>query len=65
MIKIIAIIVSVAALGIFVYLLFGKGQRPWDQLTEEEKRKKKILVASSFSVFLAAAIVALLTGKKK
>ncbi len=65
MIRIIAIVVSVAALGLVAWLLFSKGQRPWDQLTEEEKRKKKIMVASGFTVMIAGIITALLAGKKK
>jgi hypothetical protein len=65
MIRIIAIVVSVAALGVVAFLLFSKGQRPWGQLTEEEKRKKKIMVASGFTVMLAGIITAILAGKKK
>jgi hypothetical protein len=65
MIRIIAVVVSVAALGLVAYLMFGKGQKPWDMLTEEEKRKKKILIAGGTTVFLAGLITALLTGKKK
>jgi len=65
MIKIIAIIISLAGLSLVLYLLFSKMQKPWDEMTDKEKKEKKIMIASGTTVFLAGLIAALLTGKKK
>ena len=64
MIRIIAILVSLAALCFVLILLFSKKQKPWNEMTEKEKKKKKILIASGTTVFLAGIITALLLGKK-
>jgi uncharacterized membrane protein YfcA len=65
MVRIIAILVALAALLLIVYLVFSKNQRPWNELTAQEQNKKKLLVAGGISVFLAGIITALLAGKKK
>ncbi|MFA5818635.1 MAG: hypothetical protein WC854_05095 [Bacteroidales bacterium] len=65
MIRIIAIIISLAGLSVVLYLLFSKMQKPWDEMTGKEQKKKKIMIASGTSVFLAGLIAALLMGKKK
>lgn len=65
MIRIIAIIISLAALVFVLYLLFSKRQKPWAHMTESEKEKKKLMIVSGTTVFLAGIIAALLSGKKK
>lgn len=65
MIKIIAILISIAGLSIVLYLLFSKRQKPWNEMTESEQKKKKILLASGTTVFLAGLLAALFLGKKK
>jgi uncharacterized membrane protein YfcA len=65
MVRIIAIIVALAALLLIGYLVFSKNQRPWNELSAQEQNKKKLLVAGGISVFLAGIITALLAGKKK
>ncbi len=64
-IRIIAIIVSLATLAFVLWLLFGKGQKPWNEMTEEEQKKKKILVTGGILVFLAGVLTAIFAGKKK
>ena len=64
MIRLIAILISIAALCYVLILLFSKRQKPWNEMTEKEKKKKKILLASGTTVFLAGIITALLLGKK-
>jgi uncharacterized membrane protein YfcA len=65
MIRIIAILISLAGLSIVLYLLFSNRQKPWNEMTEKEQKKKKIMIAGGTSVFLAGLITALLLGKKK
>jgi hypothetical protein len=65
MIRLIAILVSLAALSLVLFLLFSKRQKPWNEMTENEQKKKKILIASGTTVFLAGLIAALFLGKKK
>lgn len=65
MIKIIAILISVAALCFVLYLLFSKRQKPWNELTENEQNKKKILITGGIMVFLAGIIATIFLGKKK
>ena len=65
MIRIIAILISLAALSFVLYLLFSKRQKPWNEMTGKEQKKKKIMIASGTTVFLAGIIAALLLGKKK
>jgi hypothetical protein len=64
MIRIIVILITLAAL-IFVILLLTKNQKPWNEMTGKEQRKKKIMIASGTSVFLAGLIATFLLGKKK
>lgn len=64
MFRIIAIIISLAALVFVLVLLFSKKQKPWNTLTENEKKNKKIMIASGTTVFLAGIITAFLLGKK-
>ncbi|HUX95118.1 MAG TPA: hypothetical protein VMV47_05235 [Bacteroidales bacterium] len=64
-IRIIAIIISLAALGMFLWLLFGKGQKPWNEMSKDEQKKKKILVTGGILVFLAGVLTAIFAGKKK
>ena len=65
MIQIIAIAISLAALGFVIYLLYSKNQKHWYEMTEAEQKKKKLMIAGGMTVFLAGLITALLTGKKK
>jgi hypothetical protein len=65
MIKIIAIVISLAALVFVLVLLFSRKQKPWQEMTEDEKKKKKILVTTGITVFLAGLVTAILLGKKK
>ena len=65
MIRIIAILISLAGLSVVLYLLFSKRQKPWNEMTANEQKKKKIMLASGTSVFLAGLITTLLLGKKK
>jgi uncharacterized membrane protein YfcA len=63
--KIIAILISLAALSFVLVLLFSRKQKPWNEMTEKEKKKKKIMIASGTTIFLAGLIAAFLPGKKK
>lgn len=63
--RIIAILISLAALSFVLVLLFSKKQKPWNEMTEKEQKKKKIMIATGTTVFLAGIITALLPGKKK
>jgi hypothetical protein len=65
MVRILAICVSLAALIFVLLLLFGRRQKPWNQMTENEKKRKKVMIASGTTVFLAGLIATLLLGKKK
>ena len=65
MIRIIAILISLSAISLVLYLLFSKRQKPWNDMTEKEQKKKKIMIVSGTTVFLAGIIAALLLGKKK
>jgi hypothetical protein len=65
MVRIIVILVSAVALGLVLFLLFSKTQKPWNEMTENERKRKKLLIASGTSVFLAGLIATLLLGKKK
>lgn len=62
---IILLIISLSALGLVLFLLFNKKQKPWDQMTDEEQNRKKVMVAGGLTVFIAGIISALLLGKKK
>jgi hypothetical protein len=65
MIRIILIVISLSALGLVLYLLFSKSQKPWNEMTSEEQKRKKLLVAGGLSVFLAGLITALISRKKQ
>ena len=65
MIQLITLIISMAGLGLVLYLLFSKRQKPWNEMTEMEQRKKKILIASGTTVFLTGLLASLFLGKKK
>jgi uncharacterized membrane protein YfcA len=65
MYRIIAILISLAALIFVLYMLFGRNQKQWDEMTDEEQKKRKVLIASGILVFFAGIITALFSGKKK
>jgi hypothetical protein len=65
MTQLIALIVSMAGLGLVLYLLFSKRQKPWNEMTESEQKKKKILIASGTTIFLTGLLASLFLGKKK
>lgn len=64
-IRIVAIVISLAALGMVLYLMSGKNQKSWDQMTEDEQRRKKTLVTGGIIVFLSGLLAAIFLGKKK
>ena len=63
--RIIAIVISLGALGMVLYLLFGKGTKPWAEMSEYEQNRKKTLVTGGIIVFLAGLIAAIFLGRKK
>jgi len=65
MIKITAVIITLAALLFVLYLLFNKWQIPWYEMTEKEQDNKKMMVTRGIIVFLIGLITILLTGKRK
>jgi Na+/H+ antiporter NhaD/arsenite permease-like protein len=65
MIRITVICIAFTALAFVLYLLFSKGQKPWNEMTEKEQQKKKVMIISGTMVFLAGIITALFPGKKK
>lgn len=62
---IILLIISLSALGLVLFLLFNKKQKPWDQMTDEEQNRKKVMMAGGLTVFIAGIISALMLAKKK
>jgi hypothetical protein len=64
-IRIIAIVIALAALGMVIYLMSGRNQKPWDQMTEDEQKRKKTLVTGGIIVFLTGLLAAIFLGKKK
>ena len=64
-IRIIAIVVAIAALGMVLWLIFGKGQKSWDEMSDTEQKRKKTLVTGGILVFLAGLLSAIFMGKKK
>ena len=64
-IRIIAIVVAIAALGMVLWLIFGKGQKSWDEMSDTEQQRKKTLVTGGILVFLAGLLSAIFLGKKK
>jgi uncharacterized protein YpmS len=65
MIRIVAILISLAALSFVLVLLLSRKQKPWNEMNDQEKRKKKIMLASGTTVLLAGLIAAFLARKKK
>jgi hypothetical protein len=65
MIRLIAIILSLGALSLVLFLLFNRDQKQWHDMTEKEQEKKKILMTGGIIVFLAGLLTAYFTGKKK
>lgn len=64
-IRIIAIVIALASLGMVLWLMFGKGQKSWDEMSENEQQRKKTLVTGGILVFLAGLMAAIFMGKKK
>ncbi len=64
-IRIVAIVIALAALGMVLWLMFGKGQKSWDELSENDQQRKKTLVTGGIIVFLAGLMTAIFMGKKK
>lgn len=64
-IRLVAIIVALAALGMVLWLMFGKGQKSWDEMSDNEQNRKKTLVTGGILVFLAGLLAAIFMGKKK
>jgi hypothetical protein len=64
-IRIIAIVIALSALGMVIYLMSGKNQKPWDQMTDDEQKRKKTLVTGGIIVFLSGLLAAIFIGKKK
>jgi hypothetical protein len=64
-IRIIAIVVALGALGMVLYLMLGKGQKSWDEMSDTEQKRKKTLVTGGILVFLAGLLSAIFLGKKK
>jgi len=64
-IRIIAIVVALGALGMVLYLMLGKGQKSWDEMSDTEQKRKKTLVTGGILVFLGGLLAAIFMGKKK
>ncbi len=64
-IRIIAIVVALAALGLVLYLMLGKDQKSWNEMSEDEQRRKKTLVTGGLIMFLSGLFAAIFLGKKK
>lgn len=64
-IRIIAIIVALVSLVMVLYLMLGKGQKSWYDMTEDEQKRKKTLVTGGIIVFLSGLLTAIFFGKKK
>lgn len=64
-IRIISIVVALAALGLVLYLILGKDQKSWDGMTEDEQKRRKTLVTGGIIVFLSGLFAAIFLGKKK
>lgn len=65
MIRLIAIILSLGALSLVLYLLFNRDQKQWKDMNEEEQQKKKFLLTGGIIVFLTGLLTAYFTGRKK
>lgn len=57
--------VSLAGMGLVLYLIFSRRQKPWNEMTYAEQKKKKILLVSGTTLFLTGLLATLLLGKKK
>jgi len=64
-IRIVAIVISLLALGMVLYIMLGKNQKPWNQMSDEEQKRKKTLVTGGIIVFLSGLLAAIFLGKKK
>ena len=64
-VRIISIVVALSALGLVLYLMLGKDQKSWYEMSEDEQRRKKTLVTGGILVFLSGLFAALFLGKKK
>jgi uncharacterized membrane protein YfcA len=63
-IKIIAVVIALAGLGMVFYLLYGKNQKKWDEMTIEEQKRKKTLITGGILVFLAGMLAAIFHREK-
>ncbi len=63
-IRIIAVVTALAALGMVLYLIYGKNQKKWDEMTTEEQKRKKTLVTGGILVFLAGLLAAIFHREK-
>ncbi len=63
--RIVVIIVALAALGMVLWLIFGKGQKSWDEMSDNEQKRKKTIVTGGILVFLTGLLAAIFMGKKK
>lgn len=64
-IRIVAIVIALSALGMVLYIMLGKNQKPWNQMSDEEQKRKKTLVTGGIIVFLSGLLAAIFLGKKK
>jgi uncharacterized membrane protein YfcA len=63
-IRIIAVVTALAALAMVLYLIYGKNQKKWDEMTTEEQKRKKTLVTGGILVFLAGLLAAIFHREK-
>lgn len=63
-IRIIAVVTALAALGMVLYLIYGKNQKKWYEMTTEEQKRKKTLVTGGILVFLAGLLAAIFHREK-
>ncbi|HAM09663.1 MAG: hypothetical protein A2X05_09660 [Bacteroidetes bacterium GWE2_41_25] len=63
-IRIIAIVIALAALGMVLFLIYGKNQKKWDEMTTDEQKRKKTLVTGGILVFLAGLLAAIFHKEK-
>jgi uncharacterized membrane protein YfcA len=63
-IRIIAVVTALAALGMVLYLIYGKNQKKWYEMTTEEQKRKKTLVTGGILVFLAGLLAAIFHNEK-
>ena len=58
------LLTALAALGMVLYLIYGKNQKKWDEMTTEEQKRKKTLVTGGILVFLAGLLAAIFHREK-